>query len=184
MNKEQLKEAVGELNLVDTVFESDGASYIDTAVSVTQVYDLIDQLDRPGKVEPLVVPKELSEWLCCQKLGNEGNFFSIIIELEDMWSGSGFEEFITDNKKQLIEVIIGNRGYEVEKEKLYYILLGVKRVGQSPVYLFKSSKGRDIDWSPSRYIESEKYAYSYRFTESEIKAIDERYWPFAVEVAE
>ena len=47
MNKEQLKEAVGELNLVDTVFEADGVSYIDTAVSVMQVYDLIDQLDEP-----------------------------------------------------------------------------------------------------------------------------------------
>lgn len=45
--KEWLKEAVGELNLVDTVFESDGVSYIDTAVSVMQVYDLIEQLDEP-----------------------------------------------------------------------------------------------------------------------------------------
>ena len=40
-----LKEEVGELNLVDTVFEADGVSYIDTAVSVMQVYDLIDRLD-------------------------------------------------------------------------------------------------------------------------------------------
>ena len=47
MNKEQLKEAVGELNSVDTAFEYDGVSYIDTAVSVNQVYDLIDQLDEP-----------------------------------------------------------------------------------------------------------------------------------------
>ena len=54
MNKEQLKEAVGELNLVDTVFEADGVSYIDTAVSVTQVYDLIGQLDEPEKA---VIPK-------------------------------------------------------------------------------------------------------------------------------
>ena len=46
-NKEWLKEAVGELNLVDTVFEADGVSYIETAVSVMEVYDLIDQLDEP-----------------------------------------------------------------------------------------------------------------------------------------
>ena len=44
-DKEWLKEAVGELNLADTVFESGGVSYIDTAVSVTQVYDLIDQFE-------------------------------------------------------------------------------------------------------------------------------------------
>lgn len=49
MKKEQLKEAVGELNLVDTVFQTDGVSYIDTAVSVTQVYDLIDQLEEPDE---------------------------------------------------------------------------------------------------------------------------------------
>ena len=42
-----LKEEVGELNLVDTVFEADGVSYIDTAVSVMQVYDLIDELYEP-----------------------------------------------------------------------------------------------------------------------------------------
>ena len=47
MDKQQLKEAVGELNLVDTVSEAGGVSYIDTAVSVMQVYDLIDQLDEP-----------------------------------------------------------------------------------------------------------------------------------------
>ena len=46
-DKEWLKEAVGELDLVNTVFEPDGVSYIDTAVSVMQVYDLIDQLDEP-----------------------------------------------------------------------------------------------------------------------------------------
>ena len=46
-DKEWLKEAVGELNLVDTLFEYDGVSYIETAVSVMEVYDLIDQLDEP-----------------------------------------------------------------------------------------------------------------------------------------
>lgn len=42
-----LKEAIGELDLVDTVFDVGGVSYIDTAVRVMQVYDLIDQLDEP-----------------------------------------------------------------------------------------------------------------------------------------
>ena len=45
MNKQELKEEVGKLNLVVTEFESDGMCYMDRAVSVTQVYDLIDQLD-------------------------------------------------------------------------------------------------------------------------------------------
>lgn len=54
MNKEQLKEAVGELNSVVTEFEADGMCYMDRAVSVTQVYDLINELDEPEKV---VIPQ-------------------------------------------------------------------------------------------------------------------------------
>ena len=45
MNKQELKEEVGKLNLVVAEFEADGMCYMDKAVSVTQVYDLIDQLD-------------------------------------------------------------------------------------------------------------------------------------------
>ena len=64
MNKEELKEAVGELDLVDALFKNDSERYVDTAVSIMQVYDLIDQLEEPEKVlyEQLrlfdVTPKE------------------------------------------------------------------------------------------------------------------------------
>ena len=62
MNKQELLEAVGELNLVVTEFEADGMSYMDSAVSVTQVYDLINQLDEPEKVViPKIVAKEVTE---------------------------------------------------------------------------------------------------------------------------
>lgn len=44
---EWLKEEIGDLPIADTVFISDGVSYIDSAVSVMSVYDLIDQLDEP-----------------------------------------------------------------------------------------------------------------------------------------
>ena len=181
MDKNQLKEAVGELNLVDTVFESDGVSYIDTAVSVTQVYDLIDRLEEPEKAEPLVVPKELGEWLCCQKLGNEGSFFSIIIELEDMWLGCGFEEFITDNKKQLIEVVIGNRDYEIEKEKLYYVSFPKPDLGY--INMWRNTDTGSYYFAKSSSVTSQD-GYKCVFTEKEINEHDERFWPFAVEVAE
>ncbi|WP_373742921.1 DUF1642 domain-containing protein [Jeotgalibaca porci] len=176
MKKEQLKEAVGELNCVDTVFETDGVSYIDTAVSVMQVYDLIDQLDEPTKVEPLVVPKELGEWLAERHLGCQGSLFSIIGDLEDMWVGSHFEDFITDNKKSLIEVILGAREYEVEKEKLYYVLN--KRDETLLVFMrgeVKLSVG---------YVLRDGNKEIYQLTEKQIKDYDERYWPFAVEVTE
>ena len=63
MDKQQLKEDVGKLNLVVTEFEADGMCYMDRAVNVTQVYDLIDQLDEPEKDEPLVVPKYVADWI-------------------------------------------------------------------------------------------------------------------------
>ena len=44
---EWLKEEIGDLPITDTVFISDGVSYVDSAVSVMSVYDLIDQLDEP-----------------------------------------------------------------------------------------------------------------------------------------
>lgn len=57
-------------------------------------------------------------------------------------------------------------GYEVEKEQLYYVKLpeiGYMRFGKK--YFYSTDK------------EDAK-----RYTESQIKAIDERYWPFAVKV--
>ena len=46
-DKKWLKEAIGDLDYTKAMFVYDGVSYIDTAVSVMQVYDLIDQLDEP-----------------------------------------------------------------------------------------------------------------------------------------
>ncbi|WP_459577969.1 DUF1642 domain-containing protein, partial [Enterococcus faecalis] len=57
-------------------------------------------------------------------------------------------------------------GYEVEKEPLYYVKLpeiGYMRFGY-------------------RYFYSEDVEEAKKYTEQEIKAVDERYWPFAVKV--
>lgn len=134
------------------------------------VLNLIDQLDELNR--PLVVPKELGAWLCCQKLGNEGSFFSIIIELEDMWLECGFEEFVTDNKKQLIEVILGNRGYEVEKEKRYRVIIPTKNTTWAYYYLEHDgglSVGNALEYVTSH-------------TEEFIKSVSAELWQFAVEV--
>ncbi|WP_373757841.1 DUF1642 domain-containing protein [Jeotgalibaca porci] len=155
----------------------------DQVVDRELVIKLVEGLDEPEKVKSLVVPKELGEWLACQKLGNEGSFFSIIIELEDMWLGSGFEEFITDNKKQLIEVILGNRGYEVEKEKLYHVV--------SPDNLTMLYKINGVEVKSSHgYLLSQVTQFGsehksfYQLTEKEIKDYDERYLPFMVPINE
>lgn len=73
-------------------------------------------------------------------------------------------------------------GYEVEKEKLYYIPLGILRLGDKPIYLQKTLDGLDVDWSPPEHMY--RYKANYHFTKQEIKDYDERFWPFAMEVAE
>ncbi|MFR3148948.1 MAG: DUF1642 domain-containing protein [Enterococcus faecium] len=67
--------------------------------------------------------------------------------------------------------------YEVEKEPLYEVIIG-------DLYLIKKFNNRNdfcFDTSCS-LCAWEKSAY--QLTEAEIKAIDERYWPFAVPVEE
>ena len=44
-DKGWLSEQVGDLNSTDAIFSESGAKYIDTAVSIERVYDLIYQLD-------------------------------------------------------------------------------------------------------------------------------------------
>lgn len=137
--------------------------------------DVVDKIDELNK--PLVVPKGLGMWLSDQCLGEEGSFFTVIGELEDMWSESGFLDFITDNKKELIEVILGNREYEVEKEKLYRVELPSGHI----MYMSGGKYKTSYSYMPTEYA---KTTPDFLFTEAEIKAIDERYLVFAVEVAE
>ncbi|MEB7790544.1 DUF1642 domain-containing protein [Enterococcus faecalis] len=74
-------------------------------------------------------------------------------------------------------------GYEVEKEQLYYVSFGFDR------FLIKgdckTTTGEDFIWIEEwECIENEGFEDLVKFTEQEIKAIDERYWPFAVKVVE
>ena len=78
------------------------------------------------KIETLTVPTDLGEWLQSRKIGESGAYFSTIDALYHYWEGvisSPTGSFITDNKKELIEVIIGSREYEVEEEPLYHALI-------------------------------------------------------------
>ena len=147
-------------------------------VKVVDILPLIDQLDEPEKIEPLVVPKYLGEWLAKQSLGNEKNLFGIIGGLEDMWVRGDFEEFIDTNKKELIEVILGTKPYEVEKEKLYYVL---DKQGKTLLVLM----GGEVRISGG-YVLSESTANKeiFQLTEKQIKDYDERFWQFAVGVVE
>ncbi|EMW5977878.1 DUF1642 domain-containing protein [Enterococcus faecalis] len=78
-----------------------------------------------------------------------------------------------ENKVKMMNAL--NNGYEVEKEQLYKVVIDHK-------YLVQLFSGR----TDARLVEYEEltnwHDSAYKLTESVIKAIDERYWPFAVKV--
>lgn len=88
------------------------------------------------------------------------------------------EELLAWAKRQSYETLLSlYNGYEVEKEPLYEVIIG-------DLYLIKKFNNRnDFCFDTSRSLCTwEKSAY--QLTEVEIKAIDERYWAFAVPVEE
>ena len=135
------------------------------------------QLEEPQKP---VVPKFVAEWieLCKEKADlisclsgsyeYDVNQYKRITEDED-WL------FEADHQELVARAWLD--GYEVEKEPLYEVIIG-------DLYLIKKFNNRNdfyFDTSCS-LCAWEKSAY--QLTEAEIKAIDERYWPFAVPVEE
>ncbi|WP_084812824.1 DUF1642 domain-containing protein [Enterococcus pernyi] len=91
-----------------------------------------------------------------------------------------FQDWIADTTNYPIETIIRMiDGYEVEKEPLYYVKLPVAYLNHCDLetYLMKGDCG-NITIADNNDFDNMK------FTESEIKAIDERYWAFAVPVEE
>ena len=179
---EWLKEEVGELNLVDIVFEADGVSYIDTAVSVMQVYDLIDELDeqevlsqewvrnnqeRKGvhffvnvtKLQNLIVPKQEELETKIQEL------IEAYKQEEDAYSNpeNGWISGFIEDLKNL-----------VEKEQKYYILGKY----DTPI-LSRDYRNRITETSNLNDIYPEANSEDFEFTEQEIKDYDPRCWAFA-----
>ena len=125
------------------------------------------------KLETLTVPTDLGEWLQSREIGKSGVYFSTIDALFHYWdtvSCSPTCDFISKNKKELIEIILGNREYEVEEQKYYVIdkednillIRGYGGVGKANNLKITNSGGGAL-----------------KLTEQEIKDYDPRYWEFA-----
>ncbi|WP_142426831.1 DUF1642 domain-containing protein [Enterococcus durans] len=156
---------------------------------------LMKKLDEPKKP---VMPKFFDDW-AKQVLEKRDKFYAISLITRAGWgygvdfelnydrSPSGTKELLNwivenegddyPNKKKAVEALL--HGYEVEKEPLYYVKLPVVYFNHLDLetYLMKDDRG-NITIADNNDFDDMK------FTESEIKAIDERYWPFAVPVEE
>lgn len=135
----------------------------------------LKQLDESQKP---VVPKFVADYIE-EYRGGGATLYEMMDSSEDevyTWL-FGNPRIETENERQLLFAQAYAVGYEVEKEPLYEVIIG-------DLYLIKKFNNRNdfyFDTSCS-LCAWEKSAY--QLTESEIKAIDERYWPFAVPVEE
>lgn len=142
------------------------------------ILDLVEQFDEPQKP---VVPRFVADWieLCKEKA-----------DLISCLSGSyeyGVNQYkrITEDEDWLFEAdhqeLVARAwlyGYEVEKEPLYEVVF---LEDENDRYLLMELNEHYYEIVPES--ENDGYRKQY-FTEKEIKAIDERYWAFAVPVEE
>ncbi|EKZ0181031.1 DUF1642 domain-containing protein [Enterococcus faecalis] len=142
-------------------------------VARKEILDDLKQLDEPKKV---VVPQFVAEWLDKHKYSTDIIDLFLSVEyatdsdgfIAEKWDYSGeFYDWLNNSADVQFTLCDAMRyGYEVEKEQLYYVKLpeiGYMRFGKK--YFYSTDK------------EDAK-----RYTENQIKSIDERYWPFAVKV--
>lgn len=131
----------------------------------------LDETQKP------VVPKFVAEWFEDNKDDLEFAIWELCVDSYGS-AQQGMLDWIQQSENKPIETLVRMKnGYEVEKEPLYEVIIG-------DLYLIKKFNNRNdfcFDTSCS-LCTWEKSAY--QLTEAEIKAIDERYWPFAVPVKE
>ncbi|EIW2092730.1 DUF1642 domain-containing protein [Enterococcus faecalis] len=152
---------------------------VNTAIKVVQEYKT---------QEKIVVPKFAVEWLDKKRCSVDilQLFFNVInitdsgVITFERW-GYSRESFnwLSDNADTLFTLCDAIRyGYEVEKEQLYYVdFIKNDDVHKRLVFDHENGKYNIVDWSDNLIGLAQEI-----FTEQEIKAIDERYWPFAVKV--
>ncbi|EKZ0100097.1 DUF1642 domain-containing protein [Enterococcus faecalis] len=166
MNKQELIE---ELECLEVTTDSynylRGANY-----AVERAISLAKQLKESKKA---VLPKTADDFIE-ESLGIGSDKVDIISSADYFSQEIPDDEFslwFKSNRDLFVNALAN--GYEVEKEPLYHVLLsdkGATNIG----YTFLNLAGT-IDFT----ICKEKVD---TLTENQIKAIDERYWPFAVKV--
>lgn len=146
------QELIEELECIEV--STDSLDYLRGADYANErAINLAKQLDEPIKV---VVPKFVAEYIEIRKRHYEvGGLGAAIIKVLRPCNETDLASWMNNNTEVFARAWLD--GYEVEKEPFYYVKL--PGVG----YLNNADGG-------------------IKHTEKEIKAIDERYWTFAVKV--
>lgn len=166
-NKEWLKEQLSYLQ------DGVGESFNDYSKGLNAAYNtiglLINQLEEPEQ-EKVVVPKFVADYIEIAKQDiTLMRVFDIAQNYDerDIWEKE--YEWVRANHEKFAKAWFG---YTVEKEKLYKIKLSEYD------YLVQDEYGTVFT------MDTNLHEYKTKFTEQEIKNIDERYWTFAEEITE
>ncbi|HFX3740242.1 TPA: DUF1642 domain-containing protein [Enterococcus faecium] len=151
---------------------------------------LAKQLDEPKK---LVIPQLVAGWIekstdpftkaekiayLIKSKDGDSYYFCDWFVRDGIVTQEQGEELLAWATRQSYETLLSlYNGYEVEKEPLYEVIIG-------DLYLIKKFNDRNdfCFYTSCSLCTWEKSAY--QLTEAEIKAIDDRFWPFAVPVVE
>ena len=167
MNKQELKEKVKSLESFNPCTGTDFEWGFD--VCRHEVLSLIQALDEPQKVK---VPEFVAEWI--EYVKKKGDSFYDSFKPWDLYGAEYVEadRWITNNGEEYARAWID--GYEVEEEPKYRVLFPCDKRKTGHQFSYLMEDGRQCYCSDLETIPE--------LTESTIKSIDERYWPFAVPV--
>lgn len=179
MNKQELIDKLASLVGSMEDFKGINAFHDRKYAGLEYALELIKQLDEPQKP---VVPGFVAELLDYYRQSPDVDLLALLITFKDWYYSTakdGDHEEAIDWLVKHPEIYMRAWlfGYEVEKEPLYEVIIG-------DLYLIKKFTDRN-DISFVNKFELRWWEKSaYQLTEPEIKAIDERYWAFAVPVEE
>lgn len=189
MNKQELirelKEEKRKIEWKEDKYELHNAASGGKERAYSLAIDLAKELDEPKKV---VVPKFVVEWLDKHKYSTDIIDLFLSVEyatdsdgfIAEKWDYSGeFYDWLNNSADVQFTLCDAMRyGYEVEKEQLYYVdFINDRDVHIRLILDHENGKHNIVDWSDNLIGLVQEI-----FTEQEIKAIDERYWAFAVKV--
>ncbi|EGP4763137.1 DUF1642 domain-containing protein [Enterococcus faecium] len=153
---------------------------------------MIDKLDEPQKP---VIPQLVAGWIekstdfftkaekiayLIKSKDGDSYYFCDWFVRDGILTQEQGEELLAWATRQSYETLLSlYNGYEVEKEPLYYVVFDIL---QEQKFLVKNIKTKLFYLSNNENVIGNYEQVS--FTEQEIKAIDERYWAFAVPVEE
>lgn len=139
----------------------------------------VKQLDEPKKV---FVPRSVAEMI--ETYREKEISLAYLMRYFKSWHNKVYKgtidsealNWIVNNLEEFLDAWI--HGYEVENEPLYYVdVINDGAVHKRLILDHENGKHNIVDWSDNLIGLVQEI-----FTEQEIKAIDERYWPFAVKV--